>query len=219
MTQNDNSPEFEGLKFFGKMNASISHEIRNTLAVINENAGLIKDLIMMSEKGYPLDLGRIGGKAEKVLEQVKRTDGIVDNMNRFAHSVDNASMKLNACEYVEFVIRLSERFANMKGVVLKPEFPSEAIEITAFPFLFENIIYLCLDQAMQHPKEDKTILIRIHKEDDRVLFEFSGVSSGKDIENNLITGSSGIFKKLEAGIICKEGSDSFILDIPVEAEA
>ena len=36
--------EYEGLRFFGKVNASISHEIRNALAVINENAGLIKDL-------------------------------------------------------------------------------------------------------------------------------------------------------------------------------
>ena len=78
MTQNDRSSEYEGLKFFGKINASISHEIRNTLAVINENAGLIKDLILMSEKGHPLDVGRIAGRVEKVLEQVKRTDGIID---------------------------------------------------------------------------------------------------------------------------------------------
>ena len=125
MTHRDKSSEYEGLKFFGKINASISHEIRNTLAVINENAGLIKDLIMMSEKGHPLDPGRIAGRVEKVLEQVKRTDRIVDNMNRFAHSVDNTFMKINACEYVEFVVRLLERFANMKGVVIKPELPPE----------------------------------------------------------------------------------------------
>jgi signal transduction histidine kinase len=219
MTQHYESHEYEGLKFFGKMNASISHEIRNTLAVINENAGLIKDLIMMSEKGQPLDLGRIGGRVEKVLEQVKRTDRIVDNMNRFAHSVDNPFMKINACEYVEFVIRLSERFANMKGVVLTPELPSESIEITTFPFLFENILYLCLDQAMQHPNEGKTILISVQREGDRVKFEFTGLSSGNEIDKNLITGSPGIFEKLEAGIVCKEGSGSFILDIPAGSGA
>ena len=49
------SPENESLRFFGKMNASISHELRNALAVINENAGLIKDLMIMTEKGHPLD--------------------------------------------------------------------------------------------------------------------------------------------------------------------
>jgi len=215
MTHNDETPEHEGLKFFGKMNASISHEIRNTLAVINENAGLIKDLISMSEKGHPLDLQRIGVRVEKVLEQVKRTDGIVENMNRFAHSIDNNFMKFNACEYVEFVIRLSERFASMRGVAVKSELQPGPLEITAFPFLFENIIYLCIDEAMQYPKEDNTISISAQKKDDRIRFEFSGVSSRDMIENNLLTGSPGIFKKLDAQIICKKGTDSFILDMPV----
>ena len=42
-----------GLRFFGKISASISHEIKNAIAVMNENAGLIKDLIMMAERGRP----------------------------------------------------------------------------------------------------------------------------------------------------------------------
>ena len=33
----------EGFQFFGKMSASISHEIKNALAIINENAGLLED--------------------------------------------------------------------------------------------------------------------------------------------------------------------------------
>ena len=219
MTHHDELSEYEGLKFFGKINASISHEIRNTLAVINENAGLIKDLILMSEKGHPLDLGRVAGRAEKILEQVKRTDGIVDNMNRFAHSVDNTFLKINACEYVDFVVRLSERFATMKGVVVKQELPSRPVQISTFPFLFENIIYLCLDRAIQSPGEDKTIVVSIEDENDRIQIVFKGVSSSKEIEINLLSGSSGIFKKTKAGIICKEGSGSFILDLPVEPGA
>jgi signal transduction histidine kinase len=218
MIDHDKTSEYEGLKFFGKMNASISHEIRNTLAVINENAGLIKDLILMTEKGYPLDLKRVGEKVEKVLQQVKRTDSIVDNMNRFAHSVDNTFTRINVCEYVDFVIRLSERFANMKGVVIKSELPSGPIEMTTFPFLFENMIYLCLDQAMKTPGEDKNISISALKKDDRIQIEFKGVSSVDEIEGNLISGSSTIFEKLDAKIICNDSSGSFILDIPVESK-
>ena len=217
MTCRDEAVEYDGLKFFGKINASISHEIRNTLAVINENAGLIKDLILLSEKGHPLDLQRIGMRVEKVLEQIKRSDRIVGNMNRFAHSVDNTLMKINACEYIEFVARLCERFANMKGVTINPELPSEPVEISIFPFLFENIIYLCLDQAMEHPNKDKTVSISINNEDDRIQIRFSGVSSCNEIESNLLSGSSCIFNNVNAGIICKEGSDSFILDLPVES--
>jgi signal transduction histidine kinase len=218
MTHHDKSPEYEGLKFFGKMNASISHEIRNTLAVINENAGLIKDLIMMSEKGHPLDLERISGKVEKVLDQVKRSDGIVDNMNRFAHSVDNTCTKINACDYIEFVIRLSERFANMKGLVIKPELPSEPVEIATFPFLFENIIYLCLDLAMQNPGADKIIAIMLHKKDDRIQVEFKGISPEVNAEDSFLSEQSGIFKELGAEIISEKTPDSFILEIKKEPE-
>ena len=38
-----------GLQFFGKMTASISHEIKNVLAIINENAGLLEDLALLSD--------------------------------------------------------------------------------------------------------------------------------------------------------------------------
>ena len=55
----------QGLKFFGKMSATISHEINNALAIINENAGLLQDFTLMAGKRVPIDLDRLhtlGGK-------------------------------------------------------------------------------------------------------------------------------------------------------------
>lgn len=210
----DETTEYEGLKFFGKMNASISHELRNSLAVINENAGLIKDLILFSEKGHTLDIGKISGRVDKVLEQVRKTDSIVDNMNRLAHSVDNAFMKVNTSEYLEFVIKLMERFATMKGVSLRPELPEETIEVTTFPFLLENLLYLCLDWAIENPSEEKTIIISIQKKEDRIQFNFKGMFPG--IKKDSITGSKDILEKLGATIINDSNSGTFILDMPVE---
>ena len=214
MTINDKSPEYEGLRFFGKMNASISHEIRNTLAVINENAGLIKDLLLMSEKGHPLDIERVSLRVNKVLEQVRRSDSIVDNMNRFAHSIDNEFLRIEAGEYLEFVIRLSERFASMKGVVLKTASPEEKVELETFPFLFENILYLCIDRAMENPDEGKTILISFEKKDGRVKFRFSGVVKEVRVGKEIFSESSGIFDRLGAVIVDESDSGAFILDMP-----
>ena len=214
MTVNDKSPEYEGLRFFGKMNASISHEIRNTLAVINENAGLIKDLLLMHEKGHPLDIERVRGRVDKVLEQVRRSDSIVDNMNRFAHSIDNDFLRINAGEYLEFVIKLSERFAVMKGIILKPAPQEEEVELETFPFLFENILYLCIDTAMENGDEEKTILISFGKRDSRVQFRFSGLVKGVRLDKDLSSGSAEIFDRLGAGIIDENESGAFILDMP-----
>ena len=73
----------EGLQFFGKISASISHEIKNVLAIINENAGLLEDFTLMAEKGRPIDMERFKTVAGKIRGQVGRADGIVKNFNRF----------------------------------------------------------------------------------------------------------------------------------------
>ena len=40
-----------GLRFYSKVSASISHEIKNSLAVINESAGYLEDVTLMAKKG------------------------------------------------------------------------------------------------------------------------------------------------------------------------
>ena len=72
------------------MSASISHEIKNALAIINESAGLLEDFSLLAEKGRPIDPERLKLLAQSVLKQVQRADGLVKKMNRFAHSADDA---------------------------------------------------------------------------------------------------------------------------------
>jgi hypothetical protein len=43
--------QYESLAFFGKINASISHELKNVMAIISETAGLLKDLSDMAATG------------------------------------------------------------------------------------------------------------------------------------------------------------------------
>ncbi|NNG12708.1 MAG: sensor histidine kinase, partial [Halobacteria archaeon] len=37
------------LRYFGKVTASISHELKNVLAILNEHTGLLQDLTAMAE--------------------------------------------------------------------------------------------------------------------------------------------------------------------------
>lgn len=139
----------EGFKFMGKMNASISHEIKNVLAIINENAGLLEDFTFMAEKGMVIDPERLKTVAGKIQSQVRRADRIVKNMNTFAHSVDETTGKVELGGLLAFMAALSERPAMMKGLALSAEPPPNPITITTRPFLLENMIWLCLDFAME----------------------------------------------------------------------
>ena len=105
----------EGVRFFGEISASISHEIKNVLAIINENAGLLQDMVMMIEKGMPLSPERLSGLAQSMARQVKRGDRIVKDMNRFAHSADHPSETVDIGEVIHFICVLAARLIAMKG--------------------------------------------------------------------------------------------------------
>jgi C4-dicarboxylate-specific signal transduction histidine kinase len=146
-----------GLTFFGKMAASISHEIKNVLAIINENAGLLEDITLMAERGTPVDPDRLKTQAVRIKNQVRRADGIVKNMNKFAHSVDESLMSVDLAELSELLAALSGRFAYSRGVKLESATVGSSATIRTNPFLLENLIWLCLDFAMDMAGSGKTV--------------------------------------------------------------
>jgi len=48
-----------GLQFYSKVSASISHEIKNSLAVLNESAGYLEDVSLMAKKGMDINMERL----------------------------------------------------------------------------------------------------------------------------------------------------------------
>lgn len=141
-----------GLSFFGSMTASISHEMKNALAVINENAGLLSDLVGLAEKGRPLNPERIKMISENVLKRVQQADNIVRRLNRFAHSANQPVVAVDIREIFDFTIALATRLASMKGITLVMAI-DEAIQIQTLPFFVENLLWLCLNKAFQLAQE------------------------------------------------------------------
>jgi C4-dicarboxylate-specific signal transduction histidine kinase len=165
----------QGLQFFGKMSATISHEINNALAIINENAGLLQDFTLMADKGMPLDPERLNSLAGKVIQQVRRAEGIVKNMNRFAHSVDESLKNVNLGDVVELIVTLSGRLASMRGVRVEPKPVENPVTITTNTFLLENLIWLCLDFAMDAAGAGNTIDIITVKTENGAQIRFMQV--------------------------------------------
>jgi signal transduction histidine kinase len=165
----------QGLQFFGKMSATISHEINNALAIINENAGLLQDFTLMADKGMPLDPERLNSLAGKVIQQVRRAEGIVKNMNRFAHSVDESLKSVNLGDVVGLIATLSGRLASMRGVTVEPKPAEVPVTINTNPFFLENLIWLCLDFAMDAAGAGNTIDIITVKTENGAQIRFMQV--------------------------------------------
>jgi len=109
----------DDLQFFGKISASASHEIKNVFAVINEAAGLIEDLTLMTEKGMPIEPDRFKRVAKSIQGQIQRGDGIIKNMNAFAHSMDEGTLEIDLEETLGLTVALSTRMADMKQIGLE----------------------------------------------------------------------------------------------------
>jgi len=168
---------WEGLQFFGKMSASISHEIKNVLAIINENAGLIEDYTIMTEKGAPFDPGKFRSLAEKVGVQIRRADGIVKNMNTFAHSIDEPAKSIDLSDFLEFASALFARFAVMRGIALESKPSESSLMITTSPFFLLNLMWFCLDFAMDAAGSGKAVGLSARKTDMGAQIRFMGLKA------------------------------------------
>ncbi|MEZ4549778.1 MAG: hypothetical protein R2860_05820 [Desulfobacterales bacterium] len=104
-----------GLQFYSKVSASISHDIKNSLAVINESAGYLEDVTLMAKKGMNIDINRLETLAGSMLKQVQRANTIVKNMNRLAHSLDDPACQTDLNALIELMLRLSERTTVTRG--------------------------------------------------------------------------------------------------------
>ncbi len=106
------------LDFFGQVTASATHEIKNGLAVMNEQSRLIFELIELSRQGRELDVDRLGALIGRVIDRIDQTDQVVRRLNKFAHSADLDRDGGDANKILTLMARFHERLASIKGVSL-----------------------------------------------------------------------------------------------------
>jgi len=206
-----------GLRFFGKMTASISHEMKNALAIINESAGLLDDLTLLAEKGVPLDPARLKSQAAKIMRQIQRADGIVKLMNRFAHSVDETTRSVDVYDTAEFAVALSTRFASMKGVKLECRRPPRPVMIYTNPFFLENVIWLCLDFAMDKAGKGATVVLAVDEEESRARVRWTGFEMTEGLKGTPLSGEQGKALMEILGADIRVHEDEIVLSFPSAA--
>jgi len=173
-----------GLQFFGKMSASNFHEINNVLAIINENAGLLEDFGLMIKDGSPVEPERLLAVSEKIIKQVQRANTIVKTINRFSHSVDKSVKRIDLGETLAFMAELSARIAERRGVTLKPELPATQVKITTSPFFLENLVWLCLDFAMNVTGVGKTVRLAVKQTENGALVKFTRLEAFAELQDD-----------------------------------
>ena len=176
------------LKFFGKMTASVSHELKNVLAIINEKAGLLEDLCVMAERGKPADPERIKAAAGQVIKQVQRADEIIKRLNSFAHSADETVCDVDLCEAIKLVSALSRRLAMMREIKVELDADAAPVVVNTNLFLLETLIWLFLDFAMDAAGDEKRVRISAERGQNKAMIRFSGLKGLDGMQPEIFPG-------------------------------
>lgn len=206
-----------GIGFFGKVMASISHELKNRVAIIKEHAGLLKDYSAMAEQGKQVNMERLGRLGRALSEQVAKTDDILKNMNQMAHSFDQMFYQVDLRELVNLVVDLARRPANLYCIELVFR-PSECpVTITTAPFFMINLIWLCLEALFKVSESTRTIELKLEKQDGvGALIRMQMSPENKDTDAHVIDDDlRHLSAALETGIEWQNARQELLLRVPV----
>jgi C4-dicarboxylate-specific signal transduction histidine kinase len=169
-----------GLQFFGEMSAANAHEIKNALAVINENAGLLEDLVDLAEKGVPLGLPRLKRVAAQIKQQVARADHIAKSTNRFAHSVDSSHRAAGLEQALMLVMDMAHRFATLRDVHLHLEPIEATITLPVRPFILLHLLWLCLHACIKTCETGQNLKIAACRDNRITEIRYDGLTGLKE---------------------------------------
>ena len=144
-----NSLEDDALRFLGAMAAANAHEIKNALAVINENAGLLEDLVQAAKGGRSLDLPRLERVAATIQQQVARTDHIAKSTHRFCQGAENGIEAADLDRSIVLVADMATRFTALREVRVDMAFCPGCTILPIRPLNLLNLLWRCQSGAIR----------------------------------------------------------------------
>jgi len=107
----------------GRLGAGVAHEINNPLAIITEKAGLLKDLVMLSEEMPPRD--KLIGLVNSVLKSADRCGGITHRLLGFAKHMEVQRETIDLDVLLQEVLGFLEKEAVYRDIHVDFAFPEE----------------------------------------------------------------------------------------------
>ena len=169
------------LATIGRLAAGVAHEINNPMAIINEKAGLMRDLIGLSpdfperEKLLPL--------TDSIIDSVSRGRTITHRLLGFARHMD-VEMKSTDLNYVlREVVGFLEKEAFHRSVEVKLELDEDLPTIATDEGQLQQVFLNILNNALDAVDEGGRVVIKSGgREDDSLVVSFEDNGSGMSKE-------------------------------------
>ena len=113
----------------GRLSAGVAHEINNPVAIISEKAGLLKDLLLVSETLPPKE--KMLDLLDSVVRSAERCGGITHRLLGFAKHMQVQTETIELDQLLVEVLGFLEKEATYRDLKIELDFPEEAPEIVS----------------------------------------------------------------------------------------
>ena len=202
------------LQVFAKALAATTHEIKNTLSIINENAGLLEDLVSLAEEDSGVPSGHIQSAVSTIMKQVVRSNMIMKNLNTFAHSADTPFAQVNLEQTLLLMVALTARQAAMKKTAVSAACPPD-LRLHTHLFSFESLVYLTLCRIYGVVASESTLQLEAVENNSMITISFSVHDQSSSLLDTVSDDESSLAEKI--GAVLAGEKDTFIIKLPASA--
>ena len=209
----------EELAFFAKIGADITHEMRNVLSIVGENAGLLDDQLALARGRKVPDPEKLKKVAARIDRQVKKGIEVMERFSRFAHAADEQRTSVDLTALVEDVTVLVQRHVRHLGGSLATALPDGPFPITTHPFSLQYALFGCLQMVWQCADKSRPVSVELSNQERSAVLTVSGAAvPGSDGLSYRISELSVVVNELEASVdtSSEDGVLSLILTLPVQ---
>ena len=147
------------IAFLAKITASMTHEIANSLAIILESAGLLSDILSLSEEGSFPHKEKFQRVLGNINDQVKRGVDISGRLNQFAHSMDEPLAEVNLGELLDRVVLLMRRLAKRRGIELTAAATDPDLAMRSDPFRLQLVLATVIETLTEALESGGSIIL------------------------------------------------------------
>jgi signal transduction histidine kinase len=135
------------LASIGQLAAGVAHEINNPLALINETAGYVKDLVVIKEQSH--EDKELLENIDYILEAVERCGTITRQLLGFARKFDVSIQKVNLKEVISDVLNFHNKEAEYRNIKVHVDVPEDNLEIKTDRGKLQQILLNLVNNAFQ----------------------------------------------------------------------
>jgi len=161
----------------GRLAAGVAHEVNNPLAIINEKAGLIKDLISFKKK-YGED-PKLLGLVDSILSSVKRAGIITKRLLSFSRHTEVRIEPVKLKELVEEVLSFLTREAEYRSIRISLEASGDVPQIESDRGKLQEIFLNLINNGFAAMNNGGNLNIKVNQEGaDKILVTVSDDGCG-----------------------------------------